>query len=297
MSDTTITYEINHKTLYRYRTPVVHSNQRLHLTPRQIQNQVIKSHALLVEPAPTFRGEAVDYFGNQVVVLEIDREHETFTVNATSRIAVTRRPPVYLAGSSSWERVAAMLADGPPPFDLDVVQYACGSRLTMPSLAVGDFALQSFPPGQPILQGAFDITRRIFSEFRFDPTATDVSTPIAEVLRKRRGVCQDFSHLALAALRSLKLPARYVSGYLLTRPPPGQPKLRGADASHAWISVWSPEFGWVDFDPTNGLIPTDEHIAIAFGRDYDDINPISGVILGGAEHTVAVAVDVDPVSD
>ena len=129
----------------------------------------------------------------------------------------------------------------------------------------------------------------------FDPTATDISTPVMEVLRKRRGVCQDFSHLALACLRSLRLPARYVSGYILTSPPPGQPRLAGADASHAWISVWAPEAGWVDFDPTNGLMPREEHITIAYGRDYDDVSPISGILLGGSEHSVTVGVDVLPV--
>ncbi len=288
-------YEVSHRTLYRYETPVVHSNQRLHLTPRPVADQTIISHALLIEPAPTMRRDSIDTFGNPIVTLEIDREHSTFTVQATSRISVTPRPRVDLSRSMPWQDVANMLRSGPAPLDLDVVQYACSSRLTTPTLAVADFALESFTPGRPVLEAAFHLSRRIFSDFRFDPTATDVSTPIAEVLRKRRGVCQDFSHLALAAIRALKLPARYVSGYLLTRPPPGQTKLRGTDASHAWISVWAPEIGWVDFDPTNGLVPTDEHITIAFGRDYDDVNPISGVILGGAEHTVTVGVDVDQI--
>lgn len=290
-------FEISHRTLYRYETPVVHSDQRLHLSPRAVAHQTILSHALLIEPAPTLRRDGIDTFGNPVVMLEIDREHATFAVEATSRIAVAPRPRVDLARTEPWESVAEALQYAAPPFDLDVVQYTCASRLTAPTLAVFEFALESFTPGRPLLEAAFDLSRRIFTEFRFDPTATDVSTPLAEVLRKKRGVCQDFSHLALAALRSLKLPARYVSGYLLTRPPPGQPKLRGADASHAWISVFAPGVGWVDFDPTNGLVPSDEHIAIAFGRDYDDINPISGVILGGADHTVSVAVDVDHIPD
>ena len=138
-----------------------------------------------------------------------------------------------------------------------------------------------------------DLTRRIFTEFIFDPKATDISTPVARVLASKRGVCQDFAHLAIASLRSLGLPARYVSGYLMTRPPPGQVKLRGADASHAWLSVWSPDAGWVDFDPTNGVIPVGEHITLAYGRDYEDISPVSGVILGGGEQSIAVAVDVE----
>lgn len=287
-------YEISHKTLYRYETPVVHSHQRLHLTPRAVERQTITSHTLLIEPAPTIRRDTFDAFGNPVVTLEIDRDHSTFTVQSMSHIEVVARAAVDPARSTPWEDVRDRLRSGPAPFDLDVVQYASASRLTAPTLAVAEFAYECFEPRRPVIEAAFDLSRRIFREFKFDPTATDISTPIAEVLRIRRGVCQDFSHLALAAIRALKLPARYVSGYLLTRPAPGQVKLRGADASHAWISVWDPGLGWVDMDPTNGLIPTDEHIAIAFGRDYDDINPISGVILGGASHTVAVSVDVDP---
>ncbi|MFN3869107.1 MAG: transglutaminase N-terminal domain-containing protein [Hyphomicrobiaceae bacterium] len=291
----TATYDISHKTTYRYATPVVHSDQRLHLAPRAMPNQTINAHALLIEPAPTHRRDGVDSFGNPISVLEIDREHSTFTVQATSRVTVVAAPRVELAQSMPWEDVAHLLRCGPPPHDIDIVQFTSSSRLTMPSLAIADFALQSFTPGRPVLEAAFDLTRRIFTEFRFDPTATDVSTPVTEVLRLKRGVCQDFSHLALAALRALRLPARYISGYLLTRPPPGVAKLRGADASHAWIAVWAPGHGWVQFDPTNGIVPTDEHIAFAHGRDYDDINPVSGVILGGADHTVSVAVDVDPV--
>ena len=138
------------------------------------------------------------------------------------------------------------------------------------------------------------LTRHMFEEFSFDPAATDISTPVQKVLETKRGVCQDFAHLAIAALRSLRLPARYVSGYLLTRPPPGEVKLKGADASHAWISVWAPGSGWVDFDPTNGIIPSGEHITIGWGRDYEDICPIGGVLLGGGDQTMSVSVDVEP---
>ena len=158
------------------------------------------------------------------------------------------------------------------------------------------FAKDSFPARRPILAGVMDLTARIFHEFKFDPTATDVSTPIERVLELKRGVCQDFAHLAIAALRSLGLPARYVSGYLLTRPPPGQMKLAGTDASHAWLSVWAPQTGWIDFDPTNGIIPSGEHITVAYGRDYEDISPVSGVLLGGGEQTMTVAVDVESIA-
>ena len=158
-----------------------------------------------------------------------------------------------------------------------------------------DYARPSFPPDRPVLEAANDLTQRMYADFIFDSTATDISTPVSHVLRNRRGVCQDFAHVAITCLRALGLPARYVSGYLLTLPPPGMEKLQGADASHAWISVWAPEVGWVDFDPTNGVIPTDSHITVAYGRDYDDVSPVSGVLLGGRDQRMTVAVDVTPV--
>jgi transglutaminase-like putative cysteine protease len=178
--------------------------------------------------------------------------------------------------------------------DLDVLQYRCASRLTTPNLEIEDYAAKSFRSGRPLLDAAIELNQRIFEDFIFDPAATDISTPISQVMRERRGVCQDFAHVMLAALRAMRIPARYVSGYILTHPPPGQPRLQGADASHAWISVWSPESGWTDLDPTNGLVVSDEHITIAYGRDYDDISPIGGVLLGGGDHTVSVGVDVVP---
>lgn len=288
-------FDISHKTLYRYEAPVVHSHQCLHLTPRELPRQRLHTHTLLIEPAPSLRHDSVDSFGNPTVMLEIDHQHDVFVVHATSTISVDEPPVFDVAATPRWEIVAAAMEKGPPPFDLDVVQFATPSRLTPPSHAVADYAEASFTPGRAVAEAALDLTRRIFADFRFDATATDVSTPIDEVLRMRRGVCQDFSHLALACLRAMGLPARYVSGYLLTRPPPGMPKLRGADASHAWVSVAIPGLGWIDFDPTNGIMPSDEHVAIAFGRDYDDVNPISGIILGGANHSVTVAVDVDAV--
>jgi transglutaminase-like putative cysteine protease len=175
-----------------------------------------------------------------------------------------------------------------------VLQFTLPSRHTRTSRALLDFARGSFPAGKPVLAGAWDLTRRVFKEFSFDPTATDISTPVEQVLRDKRGVCQDFAHLMLAAMRSLGLPARYVSGYLMTLPPPGMVRLQGADASHAWISAWSPEAGWIDFDPTNGVIPSEQHITVAYGRDYDDVSPISGVLLGGGDQVISVGVDVIP---
>lgn len=279
-------YDITHRTLFRYTEPVVHSQHLLHMAPREVAHQSVHHHSLIVEPAPSLRTEHVDAFGNTVVLLEIEMPHTELVVYARSTIESTpgQLPP--FETTAAWDRLHAL--------DVDVIQFACASRLTMPTLEIADYARVSFPPGRPVLEGALDLTRRIFREFRFDATATDVSTPLTRVFQQRRGVCQDFAHMELACLRALHIPARYVSGYILTHPPPGQPKMQGADASHAWVSVWAPETGWVDFDPTNNMVAGDEHIAFAYGRDYDDISPISGILLGGNEHTVTVAVDVTP---
>jgi transglutaminase-like putative cysteine protease len=288
-------YDVSHKTVYRYTTPVVQSQHVVHMSPRMVERQKVKSHTLLVDPAPTLRTERDDYYGNRVVLFDIEQEHEELTVHAKSTIVVVAREPVDLPGSVAWETLAEAPARGSCALALDVVRYACASRHTRPTREIAEYARKSFSPNRAVLLGVWDLVTRIYHDFVFDPTATDISTPVMEVLRKRRGVCQDFSHLALACLRSLRLPARYVSGYILTSPPPGQPRLAGADASHAWISVWAPEAGWVDFDPTNGLMPREEHITIAYGRDYDDVSPISGILLGGSEHSVTVGVDVLPV--
>ena len=285
-------YDISHKTLYRYSAPVSQSHHIMHMSPRAFERQVVLRHSLLIEPAPTSRIEAADYFGNPTSRLCIEDEHSELVIHARSTIKVAARPLVDLDDSQDWQHLAPGLADARAPLDLQVLQFTWPSRHTMPTPEIIDYASASLQPGQPVLAAAWDLTRRMFKDFTFDSSATDISTPISTVLKQRRGVCQDFSHLALACLRAARIPARYVSGYLLTRPPAGQQKLRGADASHAWISVWAPETGWVDFDPTNGSMPQTEHISIAFGRDYDDVSPISGVLLGGGRHTVSVAVDV-----
>ena len=288
-------FKISHRTSYRYRRPVVQSQHLVHLRPRTSENQRVIHHSLLIEPAPTTQTEITDTFGNATSLLRVEDEHSEFIVHARSTVEVACPNVVNLESSSAIEDVVTgrVRLDADP--DPGVLQFTCASRHTPNSRAIHDFARASFPAGKPILAGAMQLTTRIFRDFKFDPTATDVSTPILRVLEMKRGVCQDFAHLALAALRSLGLPARYVSGYLLTRPPPGQIKLRGTDASHAWFSVWSPETGWVDFDPTNGIIPVGEHITVAYGRDYDDISPISGVLLGGGNQTMTVSVDVEPV--
>lgn len=289
-------YEISHRTSYRYEYPVTQSQHLIHLAPRAVVRQTVGRHVLLVEPTPTWRHDFTDYFGNPAAVLGIDDEHKELVMHARTTVEVKPRGDIDLLAGMSWEATARQAATRGNALDLEAIQYALPSPATATSADVVDYAKLSFATGRPVLAVAWDLTCRIFDGFAFDSQATDVSTPVSEVLRKRRGVCQDFAHLALACLRAFRVPARYVSGYLLTHPPSGMPRLQGADASHAWISVWSPDIGWVDFDPTNRVLPSDEHIVFAYGREYGDISPISGVLLGGGSHAVDVAVDVVPAS-
>ena len=289
-------FEVSHRTHYRYATPVAHSQHLVHMTPRAAAHQATYRHNLMVEPAPAMRHEGIDNFGNPFVVLEVEVPHKELVLLARSAIETRAPAAADFAATSAWDRLDDALASGTGGLDLDVIQYRCSTRITGASLEIADYARVSFGQGRPVLDGAMDLARRMYADFQFDPGATDVSTPVEQVFVQRRGVCQDFAHLALAGLRALRVPARYVSGYILTHPPPGQPKLSGADASHAWISVWSPETGWRDFDPTNGIEVGDEHITIAYGRDYNDVSPISGVLIGGGEHVVTVGVDVVPLA-
>ncbi len=284
-------YAITHKTTYKYSFPVHQSYHVLHLTPAEVPSQRILSHRLTIEPEPGTREDWLDYFGNPITLLAIEKDHDALVVSAESEIAITSWFSGDVNASSAWEAVATRLARNGGGRG-DVQQYVAASRNGRHIRMLADYASDAFPPGCPVLRGAEALMQRIFQDFTFDPSATDISTPVERVFEARRGVCQDFAHLMISALRSLGLPARYVSGYILTHPPEGQMKLQGADASHAWVSVWSPEQGWVDFDPTNNVIPNGEHVTIGYGRDYDDIAPISGVLLGGGEHEVEVGVDV-----
>ncbi|MDO9382148.1 MAG: transglutaminase family protein [Hyphomicrobiaceae bacterium] len=287
--------DVSHRTYYQYSSPVVQSQHLIHLTPRSTERQAIRHHSLIIEPAPATRFDSVDAFGNHMAILDIELPHKEFVLHARTTVETIAPPAFDFAKTTPWDKLDGVLAPAGKPIPLDVVQYRCVSRLTTASLGIAEYAAQSFTRGRPVLQGAMDLTLRIYDEFTFDSTATDVSTPIHEVFRHRRGVCQDFAHFALACCRAMRVPARYVSGYILTRPPPGQPRLQGADASHAWISVWSPQTGWIDLDPTNGIAVSDEHVMVACGRDYEDVSPISGLLLGGGDHDVNVGVDVVPV--
>jgi transglutaminase-like putative cysteine protease len=289
-------FDVSHRTTYIYREPVLQSEHLVYITPRSGPRQTVHRHSLLIEPAPSGNVALTDYFGNRSAILSINDEHTELVIHARSTVEVHPSDPPIVALSTAWEQVTSKARRENGGLDISVLEFVSATRHTKIVREAIDYAHPSFPPQRPILEAALDLTQRIYKDFTFDSTATDISTPVSHVLNERRGVCQDFAHVAITCLRSLGLPARYVSGYLLTYPPPGMEKLKGADASHAWISVWVPEVGWVDFDPTNGIMPDNEHITVAHGRDYDDVSPISGVLLGGSRQEMSVAVDVTVVS-
>lgn len=290
-------YDVSHVTEFVYSQPVSISHHLLHLTPRLCDHQETHRSALVIEPPPAVSEVGVDYFGNPTTFVIVQKPHETLTIHAKSTIDVETAAPPQPSGTMPWDQIADQLrADTSKPM-LDIAQFLFDSPFTSAGDDVHAYARASFPPGRPVLEAARELTSRIFQDFTYDGSATDVSTPVDEVMRLKRGVCQDFAHLEIACLRKLGLPVRYVSGYLLTHPPEGQARLVGADASHAWLSIWCPGHGWVDLDPTNDLIPGDEHITLAWARDYSDVSPVNGVMVGGGEHEVNVAVDVQLLED
>lgn len=287
-------YELSHRTTYDYRSPVTVSHHLMRLSPRRLNRQWRLEHHIATEPAPATLSERTDYFGNDVTFATIQGAHRRLQVTARSRVAVG---PAFIpdpAETPAWEAVRGRCRSDRSLSVLEAIEFAFASPLVPLEPAYAEYAAPSFRPGRSVLEAAMDLNERIHHEFQFDPTATTVSTPLEQVLRQRRGVCQDFAHLQIACLRSLGLPARYVSGYLETQPPAGQPRLVGADASHAWTSIFIPGIGWVDLDPTNCCLPSMRHITAAWGRDYSDVSPLRGVLLGSGEHTVSVSVDVLP---
>jgi transglutaminase-like putative cysteine protease len=288
-----VLYEIRHKTTFTYEEVVSVAHHVLHLSPRPHPRQHCLETSLRVEPVPAVDSRGTDYFGNPVRYLTVQVPHERLVVDARARVEVLPPDEVPLADGESWEVVRQRLAaEGA----LHAYEYSFDSPHVIASDELQDYAQLSFRPGRPLLEAAMDLTRRIFGEFEYRGGVSDISTPVSEVFEMRQGVCQDFAHLQIACLRSLGLAARYVSGYLLTRPPEGKTKLIGSDASHAWLSVWAGEHGWVDFDPTNNMLPGAEHITVSWGRDYGDVSPINGFIVGGGAHQVSVAVDVHPLA-
>jgi transglutaminase-like putative cysteine protease len=276
-----------HVTRYWYSDSVSLCHTEVYLAPRVRKSQTVLEHGLIVTPAPEAMFPREDYFGNPVTFFSIHEPHRELTVTSHSLVDLSPAPPPNLDLSPPWEEVREEAARRASPDSFDAAQFIFESPHIQVGPAFAEYAAASFPPGRHFLDGVNDLSRRIYSGFEYDKRATTLATPVDEVLGSRRGVCQDFAHLMIACLRSLKLPARYVSGYVRT----GH-KFVGGEASHAWVSAWCPIFGWRDFDPTNNVMPQDGHITLAWGRDYSDVSPVKGVALGGGEQVISVQVDV-----
>jgi len=292
-------YKIVHRTTYRYRYPVSLGNHVACLKPRALAHQRLIGNALAIHPSPATLTERLDYFGNSLCFFTVQEPHRELVVETSSEVEMDRAAPniAGLDANVAWEDVVKLLADECSQSVREASQFCFESPRIRIRPEFAAYALQSFSPGRPMVAALLDLTSRIHTDFRFDAKSTNVRTPTEEVFKKRRGVCQDFAHVQIACLRSLSLAARYVSGYLRTYPPPGKARLIGADASHAWVSAYCPGIGWVDVDPTNNVVPSDGHVTLAWGRDYGDVSPLRGLILGGGAHTLKVGVDMEPLQD
>ncbi len=284
-------YRLQHTTRYEYEGPVLHATHALHLEPRGLQHQRVLESRITISPDQAELQSGRDYFGNVTHLVEILAPHEVLEVKSESRVEVAP-PQLELTPATrlSWEKVREQLEQDRA--FLSAREFCFDSPLVRSHHLLAEYAAPIFTPGRPFVDAVGELSERIFREFKYEPLATDVSTPLAQVLRERRGVCQDFAQLAVGCLRSLGLAGRYVSGYLETDAPLGRPKLIGADASHAWASAFLPALGWIDFDPTNAVFPGERHVTVAWGRDFSDVSPLRGIVLGGGQHTLAVAVDV-----
>ncbi len=286
-------YDIRHVTTYSYESPVSFARCSLRLEPRSGDGQQLVSHAVEIRPRPAERTIRRDFFGTHTESVLIETAHRNLRIDSRSRVTVSRQAPGRTAPSPSWESVRDVAFEASSLGPSSPVGYVFASSLVPVQQPVTAYAATSFPQSQGILAGAVDLMHRIRGDFKYDPKATVISTPLKEVFEKRHGVCQDFAHVMIAGLRGLGLPAAYVSGYLRTIPPAGQPRLQGADATHAWVSVWcGSEIGWIGFDPTNDLVVGNDHIILAVGRDFSDVSPVDGIIVGSRKQKLAVAVDV-----
>ena len=288
-------YDIKHLTTYQYGSTVTYSNCALRLLPCDEPGQVVYASRLDIEPAPAEMTERVCFFGNRVTSMTVEIAHRVLKVAARTSVEIDRAPPPDPATTPAWETAreegfASRTLDRDSP-----AHFLHPSRFVPHYAPAAAFARASFPAGRPVLAGAVALMKRIHADFRYDPKATVVSTPLSEAFEKRHGVCQDFAHIMISGLRGIGLPAAYVSGYIRTIPPPGQKRLEGADATHAWVSIWCGDrHGWIGLDPTNAIMIGNDHIVLAKGRDYADISPVAGIILGSREQDVDVKVDVIP---
>jgi transglutaminase-like putative cysteine protease len=288
-----VKYRVRHLTTYSYTDPVQLSHHAAHLRPREQPGQVIGEVALSIRPEPAVLHDGrVDYFGNPITFFTIQDPHRKLEIEAGFTVGNGMQGMVPEGESPAWDAVGVDFVNYRRSSLEDVLDFVFASPQVPALVEAEEFARPSFAPGRPLVEAVFDLSSRIHADFTFDAAATTVGTPLATVFDKRRGVCQDFAHVGIACLRSMGLAARYVSGYIRTFAPPGKEKLVGADASHAWISVFLPGWGWFGIDPTNGCAAGTDHIVVAWGRDYDDVSPLRGVVLGGGDHQVSVAVDV-----
>jgi transglutaminase-like putative cysteine protease len=289
-----VRYAVQHRSSFDYEDTVDLSYHVLHLTPRTLPWQRVVETRVRTMPGTPPIIDSFDYFGNGTSYLSLAEPHARFVVDMVSRVEVTARAPVRAVATPPWESVRAALECPVLAEEIEAAEFVPASPLVPAGPEFAAYAARSFAPGRPILEAVLHLTRRINREFTFDTEATEVTTPLSEILVKRRGVCQDFAHTEVAALRSMGLAARYVSGYIRTYAAHGRTRRVGADASHAWASVFCPGSGWIDLDPTNNLLVGEDHITLAWGRDYGDVSPVRGVILGSGDHRLTVSVDVEP---
>ncbi|WP_284944772.1 transglutaminase family protein [Acidisoma cladoniae] len=290
-------YKLRHLTAYDYAEPVDLASHMLHLSPRALPWQSVSGTRIICDPVPARTSEAVDHFGNRVTWIFIDEPHDHLRVTAEAEVEVafpTAPPP---EATPPWEEVVAQARAGGPQA-WRATEFTFAGPMVATDQGAGAYVAQSFTPGRPILEALIEVNGRIKTDFAFRPLSTTITTSVARVLAQRAGVCQDFAHLMIAGLRTLGLPARYTSGYIRTYSAPGKPRRVGADVSHAWVGCWLGEaHGWLDFDPTNNLIVQEEHVVLGWGREFGDVSPLRGIILGGGEHDLTVSVDLEPLGD
>jgi transglutaminase-like putative cysteine protease len=292
-------YRVRHETTYRYAADVMHSHHLLHLVPRPTPYQECLEHEIEIDPVSHRRVNGLDAFGNPLVRLELAQPHRELRVISQMQIVVHARPAVSLDSTDTWEKVRDSFSyhgAWPSRDQLDAARFRHESPHVRLKQSFTDYSAVCFPQGRPILACAEALSTKLHTDIEYAPGVTTISTSPTEVVETRRGVCQDFAHLMISCLRSRGLPARYVSGYLRTNATQTESgeKLVGDAASHAWVAVWSPPYGWIEFDPTNGCFAGTDHIAVAWGRDFGDVSPLRGVILGGADHKLSVTVRVEP---
>jgi transglutaminase-like putative cysteine protease len=288
-------YRVTHTTTYAYGTPVDLADHVVHLRPRVLDGQRVVSSSIVATPAAARTTEGLDHFGNRITWLFLDLPHDAFEVTSEAVVEVGFAAPPEPAATPPWEAVVEEARRGGPGA-WDAAEFSFASAMSTTEPEVRAYAAESFPPARPILSALLDFNARFTRDFAFRGGVTTISTPITQVLKQRAGVCQDFSHLMIGGLRAMGVPARYVSGYIRTRPPAGQPRRRGVDQSHAWVGAGlGSRHGWVDLDPTNNIVVQNEHVVLGWGRDYGDVSPVRGIILGGGRHSLAVTVDLEPV--